>query len=150
MKPFAGRKGCLLLEGELAQLTLSSGRRLAFFAAVVVIASSTFALAQAGHLDSTFGTGGIFTTNFNQYDVTIDNAVAIQSDGKIVLGGTIPNGDAQIGALLRLNTNGTLDSSFGTGASSPATLPLPMAPLLLPLSSSPTDKFWQRRWGISC
>ncbi len=78
---------------------------------LVVIASSTLALAQAGHLDRTFGTGGIFTTNFTQGDATMDVAVAIQSDGKIVVGGSTPGG----GALARLNTNGTLDSSFGKG-----------------------------------
>ncbi|MGA2581552.1 MAG: hypothetical protein ABSH24_36845 [Bryobacteraceae bacterium] len=79
--------------------------------AVVVIASSTLALAQAGQLDSTFGTGGVFSTNYTQYDATIINAVAIQNDGKIVLGGSNPGG----AALARLNTSGTLDSSFGSG-----------------------------------
>jgi uncharacterized delta-60 repeat protein len=115
MKPFPAKKQCSPLQCGLAQLSLSTGRQLAFLAAVVVITSSTLVFAQAGHLDSTFGAGGIFTTNFTQYDTTVDSAVAIQSDGKIVLGGTIPNGDAQVAALLRLNTNGTLDSSFGTG-----------------------------------
>jgi len=38
-------------------------------------------------------------------------AVAIQSDGKIVVGGSTPGGPA----MARLNTNGTLDSSFGSG-----------------------------------
>ena len=92
-------------------ISLSTSRRLAFLAAVVVIASSTFALAQAGSLDSTFGTGGIFTTNYTSPDATMDIAVAIQSDGKIVVGGSNPGG----AVLMRLNTNGTLDSSFGTG-----------------------------------
>jgi uncharacterized delta-60 repeat protein len=115
MKPFADRKRCSRLAGALAQLSLNPGRRLAVLAAIVVIASSTFAFAQAGQLDSTFGTGGIFTTSFTQYDVTIDSVAAIQSDGKIVLGGTIPSGQSQVAALIRLNTNGTLDSSFGSG-----------------------------------
>ena len=116
MKPFPARKLCSPLQCGLAQLSLSTGRQLAFLAAVVVITSSTLAFAQAGHLDSTFGTGGIFTTNFNQYDTTIDNAVAIQSDGKIVLAGTTPtSGGGNTAALVRLNTNGTLDSSFGEG-----------------------------------
>src|SRR5580704_14850704 len=107
MEPLADRKWCSLLAGALAQLSLNSGRRVAVLAAVAVITSSTFASAQAGHLDSTFGTGGVFTTTFTQYDATIDTAVAIQSDGKIVVGGTNPGG----AVLLRLNTNGTLDSS---------------------------------------
>ncbi len=38
------------------------------------------AAAQAGQLDSTFGTGGIFTTNFTEDNFApIDNAVATQS-----------------------------------------------------------------------
>jgi uncharacterized delta-60 repeat protein len=111
MKPFAGRKGCLLPERELAPLSLSPGRRLALLAAVAVIASSTFAMAQAGQLDSSFGARGVFTTNFTQADSTMANGAAIQSDGKIVVVGSTPGGDA----LARLNTNGTLDSSFGSG-----------------------------------
>ena len=110
MKTFPG-KSRLSASARLAQLSLSTGRRLAVFAAVAVIASSTFALAQAGSLDSTFGTGGIFSTNYTQYDATIVTSVAIQSDGKIVVGGSNPGG----AALARLNPNGTLDSSFGTG-----------------------------------
>lgn len=46
-----------------------------------------------------------------QSDATMATAVAIQSDGKIVVGGSTPGG----AALARLNTNGTLDSSFGSG-----------------------------------
>jgi uncharacterized delta-60 repeat protein len=115
MKPFADEKRCSLLTGTLTQLSLKRGRSSVLLAAALVIASSTLALAQAGSLDMSFGTGGIFTTNFTGLDVTTDSAMAIQSDGKIVLGGTIPMGDGQIGALLRLNTDGTLDSSFGSG-----------------------------------
>lgn len=115
MKTLTERKHCSFLAGELARLTLGARRSMALLGALTVIASSTFALAQAGSLDTTFGTGGIFATSFNQYDVTIDSAMAIQSDGKIVLGGTIPVGQGQTAALLRLNTNGTLDTSFGSG-----------------------------------
>jgi len=111
MKAFPGKSRLPVSERRLAQRSLSTGRRLAFLAAVAVIASSTFALAQAGNLDSTFGTGGVFTTNYTQYDATIVTSVAIQSDGKIVFGGSNPGG----GAVARLNTNGTLDSSFGSG-----------------------------------
>src|SRR5271167_954358 len=111
MALFAGRKRSTPLRGGLTQLNLSTRRRLGLLVSVVVVASSTFALAQAGQLDSTFGTGGVFTTNFTQTDTTMDTAVAIQSDGKIVVGGSTPGG----AALARLNTNGTLDPSFGSG-----------------------------------
>ncbi len=111
MKLFPAKKKGSPVEGRLQQISLSTGRQLVILVTVVVITSSTLALAQAGQLDSTFGTGGVFTTNFTQPDSTMATAVAIQSDGKIVIGGSTPNG----GALARLNTNGTLDSSFGTG-----------------------------------
>ncbi len=109
MKPSAGRKPYSPSEGTLtAQL---GGCTRLLLVCVVVIGSSALVWAQAGQLDSTFGTGGVFTTNFMQSDATMDIAVAIQSDGKIVVGGSIPGG----AALARLNTNGTLDSSFGKG-----------------------------------
>jgi uncharacterized delta-60 repeat protein len=110
MKPLLARNQFSPRTKWIAQRSFT-GQRLAFLAAVAVIASSTFALAQAGQLDSTFGTGGIFTTNYTGPDDTMDTAVAIQSDGKIVVGGSNPGGPV----LMRLNTNGTLDSSFGTG-----------------------------------
>jgi len=84
-------------------------------AMLIVITGSTLAFAQAGTLDTTFGTGGIFSTSFTQ-PAAADNAIAIQSDGKIIVGGTVAlstgGGEA---ALIRLNTNGTLDTTFGTG-----------------------------------
>jgi uncharacterized delta-60 repeat protein len=122
MKAFAGKKWYALFKGELPQSNMAGGRQLAFLAvlAVIVVASSTLAMAQAGSLDTTFGTGGIFTTSYTQYDTTINSAAAIQSDGKIVLGGTIPSGNSQVAALIRLNTDGTLDSSFGTGGVVPS------------------------------
>jgi uncharacterized delta-60 repeat protein len=90
------------------RITLNRASFLIF--SILVIAFSQ-AVAQAGHLDSSFGTGGVFTTNFNQTNVTVANGAALQSDGKIVVVGSTPGGDA----LVRLNTNGTLDSSFGSG-----------------------------------
>ncbi len=84
-----------------------------------------FALARYntdGTLDTTFGTGGKVTTDFTDIRGTITtwgrsdddgaNGVAIQSDGKIVAAGTAGNTDF---ALARYNTDGTLDTTFGTG-----------------------------------
>lgn len=80
---------------------------------VAVLFSSSLAMAQAGQLDSTFATRGIFTSGF----LGFDNALALQSDGKIVVAGNFftQGGDDQGGTLVRLNTNGTLDTSFGSG-----------------------------------
>jgi uncharacterized delta-60 repeat protein len=63
-----------------------------------------------GSFDSSFGTGGIARTDVGSGD-DVPLAAALQSDGKIVLAGT-SGGNV---ALLRYNSNGTLDSSFGTG-----------------------------------
>jgi uncharacterized delta-60 repeat protein len=69
--------------------------------------------AADGDLDPTFGTGGIVTTDFgNTFDAAEE--VAVQPDGKIVVAGTrfTSSGDF---AVARYNTDGSLDTSFGTG-----------------------------------
>jgi uncharacterized delta-60 repeat protein len=71
--------------------------------------------AQAGQLDPTFGTNGIFTTQFTTIGATIANAMTLQSDGKILAAGSVPSSSFESVGLLRLNTNGTLDTTFGTG-----------------------------------
>ena len=82
-----------------------------------------FALARYnadGSLDTSFGTGGKVTTDFN---VLTDQAfaVAIQGDGKIVVVGNAgisiqTNGfTATDFGIARYNSNGTLDASFGSG-----------------------------------
>lgn len=76
-----------------------------------------FALARYesdGRLDMTFGSGGKVTTNFTPRDII--SAIAIEPGGKIVaLGGTSEDGNVVTFALTRYNTNGSLDSTFGTG-----------------------------------
>jgi len=66
-----------------------------------------------GTLDTTFDTDGKVTTAIGgSYDSA--NAIAIQSDGKIVAAGTSFNGADDDFALVRYNTNGTLDTTFDT------------------------------------
>jgi uncharacterized delta-60 repeat protein len=67
-----------------------------------------------GTLDTTFGTNGIKT-----YDLQLGSddkaySVDIQLDGKIVLAGYSDNGSDKAGAVIRLNTNGSLDTTFDT------------------------------------
>lgn len=74
--------------------------------------SSGFALVRYnsnGSLDTTFGTGGKVTTDFSAFDGA--SAFALQTDGKIVVAG-FSSSDF---ALARYNTNGSLDTTFGTG-----------------------------------
>ena len=98
--------------GSLMTGNPSTGRifQIALFACLTLLALSTRAIAQAGHLDTSFGNGqpGIF--GFSQSSVngssTVATAVALQTDGKIVIAGQAGNRSA----LLRLTTNGNLDS----------------------------------------
>ena len=66
-----------------------------------------------GSLDNTFGSGGIVTTNIGN-NPSAAFSVAIQSDGKIVAGGGGWENNAGGFALVRYNTNGSLDITFDT------------------------------------
>lgn len=77
-----------------------------------------FRYTQSGALDSSFGTGGKVTTDFNgRFDSA--RAISVATDGKIVAAGwSHTNSDPRLAdeaALARYNSNGTLDSSFGGG-----------------------------------
>jgi uncharacterized delta-60 repeat protein len=67
-----------------------------------------------GSLDSAFGTGGIVTTPIESGNA-IANALGIGSDGRIVAVGSSYNGSKDNFAIVRYNTDGSLDSTFGTG-----------------------------------
>ncbi len=76
-----------------------------------------------GTLDSGFGSGGQATTEFFAPPMVgaqeLADAVLVQSDGKILVGGSATQGQIRFApkqpALLRLNANGTLDTTFGNG-----------------------------------
>jgi uncharacterized delta-60 repeat protein len=66
----------------------------------------------SGTLDASFGNSGITITNAGSENDAL-TAVAIQSDNKIIAGGeSYRNGISQF-ALIRYNTNGTADPSYG-------------------------------------
>ena len=68
-----------------------------------------------GSLDTNFGTGGIVTTSIGSVN-DYASALGIQSDGKIVVAGYSYNSSSKFHfALVRYNTNGSLDTTFGTG-----------------------------------
>jgi uncharacterized delta-60 repeat protein len=64
-----------------------------------------------GSLDSGFGVGGKVTTSFSSSGDAA-NAIAIQSDGKIVVAGYESSSGVPKFAMARYNSNGTLDTSF--------------------------------------
>ena len=68
-----------------------------------------------GTPDITFGSGGFFITALSNVSEENNYAQVIQPDGKIVLAGNtgiLPNYNS---VLVRVNSNGTLDNTFGTG-----------------------------------
>src|SRR5262249_45931910 len=103
--------------------------------AKIVVAGTTagesFLLARYladGTLDPSFGDGGYVETQVGEWGFA--SAIALQPDGKIVVGGGSYQGDYQ-GAtqvsdefsLARYNSNGSLDSSFGTGGITNTVIP---------------------------
>jgi len=90
----------------------------AFLLALIVAASVVSLVSQpiyaappAGSLDPTFGSGGKVTTGI---DSGVALSVAVQADGKIVVGGQ-GNSGGPTGydfTVVRYNTDGSLDSSF--------------------------------------
>lgn len=86
------------------------------FANDAITYRSDFALARytsSGSLDSTFGSNGIVVTDlYGGYDQA--TKVALQSDGKIVAVGLTLRTNEDY-AVARYNSDGTLDSLFGTG-----------------------------------
>ena len=78
-----------------------------------------------GGLDQTFGTGGIVVTSLNGnatlgsrgVDAEADDVI-VQPDGKIVLTGGAYSTLGHYFALVRYNSDGSLDTTFGTGGES--------------------------------
>lgn len=64
-----------------------------------------------GSLDTDFGTGGKVTTDFDK-SLNIAQAIAIQSDRKIVAAGWTNDSVVNVFALARYNTDGSLDTTF--------------------------------------
>ena len=82
--------------------------------------SIDFALARYlpdGSLDGAFGSGGRVTTNFTGTSDDLGAAVVLQSDGKIVVGGTSEDNFA----LARYTPGGALDTTFGSAGTGTVT-----------------------------
>lgn len=96
--------GKIVATGRYKSLSTIQGSNIYYF--------MTIRLNTNGTLDNTFnGTGKILTT-FNLANC-FAHSIALQSDGKIVAGGQNYNGAYYDFALVRYNSNGTLDNTFG-------------------------------------
>jgi uncharacterized delta-60 repeat protein len=67
---------------------------------------------QHGELDSTFNGNGKATIDFLDY-IDIATAAVLQTDGKIVIAGYVDLGPLEEFGVTRVNTDGTIDNSFG-------------------------------------
>jgi uncharacterized delta-60 repeat protein len=85
------------------------------FIIAIVFAFLSQTVFAAGERDPNFGTGGSVIVNFGGNINMLTDAI-LQADGKIVVVGRAgPTSSQESFALARLNTNGSLDASFGTG-----------------------------------
>ncbi|WP_027480655.1 hypothetical protein [Deinococcus pimensis] len=74
-------------------------------------------LGENGALDTSFGTGGKTVVKVSQDNWDEATGVALQSDGKVVLGGWVYEGGGSSGnfTALRLTADGQPDATFGQG-----------------------------------
>ncbi len=112
----------------MAVAQASDGKTYAAGFTVTGDGDQAFAVARidnSGKLDTSFGTAGIASVNIAVGGKTgeLARAVAVQSDGKIVISGPFEKDPAAAGdaardidvAAARFDTSGKLDTSFGTG-----------------------------------
>jgi uncharacterized delta-60 repeat protein len=75
-----------------------------------------------GDIDRTFGSGGWVATDLGAFPMP--HAVAVQADGKILVGGQVECPDLQLCfGIVRYNSNGSIDGSFGASGVARATFP---------------------------
>lgn len=83
----------------------------------VLVFAATAAAVSPGDFDQTFGSGGVIADQFGSgaNAQTDAGAVAVQPDGKVLVGGDVWLSGEERLLVMRLNPDGTLDSSFANG-----------------------------------
>ena len=84
-----------------------------FYTLIVFFNLSLLLAQQPGDLDISFGTNGKVVANFSNASFNVKSQ-ALQTDGKLILVGEINSGLSTKGFVFRLNTDGSLDTSFNT------------------------------------
>ncbi len=103
--------------GVIYSIAIQSNGQIVAGGAVTISGTNEFALARYntnGSLDTNFGTNGIVTMQPGATGSSVIFSIAMQSNGQIVAAGQATIGGGPAFALARYNTNGTLDTSFGT------------------------------------
>jgi uncharacterized delta-60 repeat protein len=96
-------------------LTLLSDGKIMVYGETDVGSDIDFALARYnsdGSLDATFGNNGKVTTDINLHSVDYLDTVSLQSDGNILVAGSSRNTGGFNSAMVRYNSDGSLDTSF--------------------------------------
>ena len=96
---------------RLSSISLPYTRFAVVFSLLIAVGAHPVVAAD-GDLDTSFGSDGKVITATNTSGNDAARSVAIQSDGKIVVAGRSSNGSNDDLALVRYNTNGTLDTTF--------------------------------------
>jgi uncharacterized delta-60 repeat protein len=94
----------------IQQCTVTNGTGTIAGADITNVQVTCVGLAPSGSLDPTFGTSGRVITNISAFSSNVFNSrmgMALQSDGRILIAGGL--------TLVRFNSDGSLDSTFGTG-----------------------------------
>lgn len=104
--------GCIVLQSDGKILAAAPQEYFLYFGNY----TSRFVLARFlsnGKFDSTFGSNGLVHTPFLGGDYAEGCSMALQPDGKILFTGNLNFESLYNFELIRYNSNGTLDSSFG-------------------------------------
>src|ERR1700752_329121 len=103
----------------ITRMTKSAFKLMRTFAATIIVtmimAAAVFGQTATGDLDPTFGSRGTVRTDFSG-NIDQANAVAIQTDGKIVAAGSSFSSSKTVEDFIvaRYNVNGSLDKKFGS------------------------------------
>lgn len=101
-----------MLPGTLYTATVAAGVRDVDGVALAASYSWSFT---TGPLDASFGNGGVVTTQVSPTLGSGARGVAVQADGKMVAVGYVDSGGGNYDfAVVRYNTDGSLDPAFGT------------------------------------
>jgi uncharacterized delta-60 repeat protein len=109
--PFGGGPSAMVLQPD-GKIVMVGGETVDFSLARYLV---------DGTLDTSFGSGGLVTTDLGGGSEDEAHAVALQTDGKLVVAGYTVTGRTKNNqsnydfAVLRYDTDGSLDASFGTG-----------------------------------
>lgn len=115
-----------LPDGEqLLAVDSASGKIYVLATAANAAIESLTRLTSSGAVDTTFGTQGTASV---AYDQISNPCMTVQSDGKILIGGSVYASDTRNTTTVidRFNTTGARDSSFGTGGRVDLTLATPV------------------------